>query len=366
MRSAAANGIRAEETTLIVEDITVSASRHRDYAGHETVMLGRDDARGLTAIVAIHSTKLGPAIGGTRIWHHEKFDDGLADVLRLSEGMSYKAAIAGLPHGGGKGIILANAKSDKKPALFQAYAEMLREVAGRYYTAEDVGLSLADADYLKTLTPNVLGTTSGGSRNPSPITAYGVYLGIKAAVAHRIGRNEVRGLTFAVQGLGAVGGEVARRLFEDGARLIVCDIDADRLAKARSGLNAEIVAPEAIIDAPADVFVPCALGGGLNAGSIPRLKARVVAGAANNQLRDAEDADRLAAAGILYAPDYVINAAGLMNVAAELSPEGYSEARVMAELEAIPHQLSAIFARADREKRSTEAVALDIARERLS
>lgn len=354
------------DDTLLIEDITVTAARHKDYAGHETVLLGRDDTRGLTAIVAIHSTKRGPAIGGTRIWPHRNFDDGLSDVLRLSEGMSLKAAVADLPHGGGKGIILASAKTDKTPALFAAYAELLAEVADRYYTAEDVGLTLADADHLKTLTPNVLGTTSGGSRNPSPSTAAGVHLGLKEAVRHRLGREGLAGLTMAVQGLGAVGEDVARRLRADGARLVVCDVDQDRLSRAKGELDAEIVAPDAIHAVDCDVFVPCALGGALNAGTVPQLKATVVAGSANNQLATPEDAERLRAANILYAPDYVINAGGLMDVAAELLPGGHDMARVEAQLKTIPVQLDGIFRRADQEGRSTEAVALAIARERLA
>lgn len=365
MRTATARPDPSAASTLIVEDITVSAARHADYAGHEKVLLGRDDVRGLTAIIAIHSTRRGPAIGGTRIWPHGKFDDGLSDVLRLSEGMSLKAAVADLPHGGGKGIILANAKADKRPALFEAYAEMLAAVADRYYTAEDVGLSLADADFLKSLAPNVLGTASGGSGNPAPVTARGVYLGIGSAVRHRLERDDLKGLHFAVQGLGAVGAGVARHLHAAGGRLTVCDIDADRLEMARTEWNAEIVGPDEIVDQQADVFVPCALGGVIDADTVPRLKARVVAGAANNQLRAPEDADRLKTAGILYAPDYVINAGGLMNVAGELMPGGYDAARVEAALSTIPAQLDDIFRRADREGRSTDAVAQAIARERL-
>jgi leucine dehydrogenase len=355
-----------DDSTLIVEDITVSAARHPDYAGHETVLLGRDDERGLTAIIAIHSTHLGPAIGGTRVWPHRSFDVGLTDVLRLSHGMTLKAAIAGVPHGGGKAVILADPKRGKSPALFQAYAEMLSAVRDRYYTAEDVGLSLADADFLRRLTPNVLGTTIGGSLNPSPVTALGVYLGILAAVRHRFGRDGIEGMRIAVQGLGAVGAEVARRLHEDGARLTVADIDLGRLQKARDDWNAEVLAADMIAAADADVFVPCALGGALSRQSIPTIRARVVAGAANNQLQTTEDGERLRAAGILYAPDYVINGAGLMNVAAELVPGGYDREAVISMVDRIPDQLTTIFRRADAEGRSTEAVAAAIAAERLA
>lgn len=366
MNAAPMPAARRAASSLIVEDITRTAERSRDFAGHETVLLGRDDERGLTALVAIHSTKLGAAIGGTRIWPHRKFDDGLSDVLRLSEGMSYKAALAGLPHGGGKGVILANGKTAKTPALFEAYAEMLRVVADRYYTAEDVGLTLADADSLRAMTPNVLGTTRGGSENPSPITAQGVYLGIVASARHRLGVDGLGGMTAAIQGLGAVGAEVAQRLHDDGMKLIVCDVNEEALTNARKNWAAEIVDPDVIFDAKADIFVPCALGGVLNVATIPRIRASVVAGAANNQLQETRDAERLAEAHILYAPDYVINAGGLMNVAAELHPDGYDRRRVLAQLDEIPRQLEEIFMRSDREGRSTESIALAKARERLA
>lgn len=368
MRASLSGAVRADAdaSALIVEDITHTARHHAAYRGHETVLLGRDDERGLTAIIAIHSTRLGPAIGGTRIWAHPRFEDGLADVLRLSEGMTLKAAVAGLPHGGGKAVILANPGRDKVPALFDAYAEMLGVVAERYFTAEDVGLSLADADYLRGRTPNVLGTTRGGSKNPSPVTALGVFLGIKAAVRHRFGRDEVAGLKVAVQGLGAVGGEVARLLAEEGARLTVADVDVARLERAREEWSAEIADPEAIVGADVDVLAPCALGGGINERTIPTIKAGVVAGAANNQLGVVADAAGLSAADILYAPDYVINAGGLMNVAGELVAGGYDRDRVIAEVRRIPQVLSSIFDRADAEGSSTEEVARAIARERLA
>ncbi|WP_099866944.1 Leu/Phe/Val dehydrogenase [Pararhizobium haloflavum] len=356
----------AADSTLIVEDITASAARHHAYAGHETVLLGRDDERGLTAIIAIHSTRLGPAIGGTRIWAHPHFDDALADVLRLSEGMTHKAAVAGLPHGGGKAVIIANPKRQKTTELFDAYAEMLGLVAERYFTAEDVGLTLADADYLKARTPNVLGTTRGGSKNPSPVTAFGVFLGIKSSVRHRLGKESVDGLTVAVQGLGAVGVEVARLLVDEGARLIVSDIDPERVDRAVKAWGARLAEPDDILAMEADVLAPCALGGGLNAQSIPMVRAQIVAGAANNQLATVADAERLAEAGILYAPDYVINAGGLLNVAGELASGGYDRDRVFSSVRAIPETLATIFRRAEEERTSTEAIARVITRERLS
>jgi len=351
--------------SLVVTDFTEQASRHSAFAGHEKVLLGRDDECGLTALIAIHSTRRGPAIGGTRIWKHPSFDAGLADVLRLSHGMTLKAAIAGLPHGGGKAVIIADPAKDKSPALLEAYAAMLGHVRSTYYTAEDVGLTLADADFLRERTPNVLGTTRGGSRNPSPVTAYGVYLGIKAAVKHRFGRKSVDGRAFAIQGLGAVGSEVARRIHENGGRLVVADVSRERLTRAREAWDARVSDAATILSADVDVLVPCALGGVLTPESIPGIRAKVVAGAANNQLATPADADRLRERGVLYAPDYVINGAGLMNVAAELDRGGYDQSKVLRKVETIPTVLTRIFTRADAESRSTEAVAEMIANESL-
>ncbi len=352
-------------TGLIVRDYTEEAARHPEFAGHEKVVLGRDPQRGLTALIAVHSTKLGPAVGGTRVWKHPTFEAGLADVLRLSHGMTLKAAIAGLPHGGGKAIILADAATGKTRDMLAAYGEMLATLRDIYFTAEDVGLSLADADFLRSITPNVLGTTSGGSKNPSPMTAYGVYLGIRETVRHRFGTDSLEGLRFAVQGLGAVGSEVARRIFENGGRLTVADIGAERLSRARQAWGARIVDPSAILQEDADVLVPCALGGILDRTTIPALKVGAVSGAANNQLAAEDDAERLRRRGILYAPDYVINAAGVINVAAELEPGGYDPTRVLRRVEAIPGVLGRIFDRAGSEGKSTEVIAEEVARERL-
>lgn len=352
-------------TSLTVEDYTEAASRHPEFAGHERVLVGRDPERRLTALIAIHSTRLGPAIGGTRIWKHPDFEAGLADVLRLSRGMTLKSAIAGLPHGGGKAVVLADPKVEKTQDLLTAYGELLATTRGSFYTAEDVGLTLPDADFLRTITPNVLGTTAGGSGNPSPVTAYGVYLGIRATVKHRFGTDSLRGLRFAVQGLGAVGSEVARRIFENGGALTVADINPERLARATDAWQATVVSTSAILEAEADVLVPCALGGVLDAKTIAGLAVKAVAGAANNQLATERDAESLSRHGILYAPDYVINGAGVINVAAELEPGGYDRTKVLRRVEKIPHVLAQIFERADREAKSTDAVAEAIAKERL-
>ena len=353
------------DTGLSVTDITDQASRLDAFDNHERIWLGRDEKRGLTAIVAIHNTRLGPALGGTRVWPHENFDAALTDALRLSRGMTYKAAVANLPLGGGKAVIWADPAKDKTPALLDAYAEMLAQLDGQYFTAEDVGLSLADADYLRERTRNVTGTTKGGSGNPSPVTAHGVYLGLKAAFAFRNGHENLSGVRVAVQGLGSVGWALCERLHADGAKLIVSDIDENRVAKAVATFGAEAVGADEILSAEADIFAPCALGAVLSAGTIPSLKAKIVAGAANNQLAKHDDARVLMERGVLYAPDYVLNAGGLINVACELDPEGYDPQRVLKALQEIPTTLNMIFQRAEQLGRPTNDIARDIADERL-
>ncbi len=353
-------------SSLVVEDITASASTLEGFDGHEKVLLGRDDDRGLTAIIAIHNTTLGPALGGTRIWMHDSFDAAVTDALRLSRGMTFKAAIAGLPFGGGKAVIRADAKRHKTPQLLDAYAEMLAMVRNRYVTAEDVGMTLADADYLRRQTPNVAGTTVGGSGNPSGYTALGVFLGIEAALKHKTGSGDLAGRTVAIQGLGAVGWALAERLSRSGARLLVADINESQCNKAVEMLGAEAVSTKSILKAEADALAPCALGGVISQQTIADLKVGVVAGSANNQLLHHDDAIALKKRGILYAPDYVINAGGLINVAAEIDPGGYDREKVMAKIAVIPATLSDIFADADRTGKPTNEIALQLAMKRIN
>ncbi len=354
------------QPTLEISDITADVRGLAGFDAHERVLLGHDEARGLIAIVAIHNTKRGPALGGTRVWKHDSLEAAITDAMRLSRGMTYKSAIADMPFGGGKAVILADAKRDKTPELLTAYAEMLASLDGDYYTGEDVGLTLADADFLRARTANVAGTTLGGSQNPSPVTAHGVFLGLKAAVKHRLGRQGLAGLRVAVQGLGSVGRQLCDELHAAGAQLAVADIDKTRVDSARHDLSVEVLPSETIAFADVDVFAPCALGGIIHADMIDRIKAKVIAGAANNQLAEEEDAVRLSRRGILYAPDYVINAGGLINVASELLPGGYDRARAMQLVEAIPATLEDIFARADAEQRPTDAVAQELAEERIA
>ncbi|MGY6710421.1 MAG: Glu/Leu/Phe/Val family dehydrogenase [Rhizobiaceae bacterium] len=353
-------------SSLVLSDITARASSLAAFDNHEQIWLGEDAERGLTAIVAIHDTTLGPALGGTRVWPHENFDAALTDALRLSRGMTLKSAVAGMPFGGGKAVIIADSKTEKTPALLEAYAEMLLALNGQYFTGEDVGLTLADADFLRERTPNVTGTTKGGSGNPSPVTAHGVFLGLKAALAHRRGTDRLAGIRVAVQGLGSVGRTLADKLHAEGATLIVADIDANRVRDAVETLGAEPCATDAILKADADVLAPCALGGLFDADTIPLVQAEIVAGAANNQLARHEDARLLMERGILYVPDYVINAGGLINVAAELAPGGYDRADAMARVARIPEVLADIFRRSDDERRPTNDIAQEIAAERLA
>ncbi len=355
----------SSDSSLVLEDITTSSSQLRGFDNHERVILGRDDERGLTAIIAIHNTSLGRALGGTRIWMHDNFDSAVTDALRLSRGMTFKAAIAGLPLGGGKAVIRANPKTGKTPQMLDAYAEMLAHVQDTYITAEDVGMTLADADYLRKRTPNVVGTTIGGSGNPSSFTAEGVFLGIKTALEHKTGSEDLTGRRIAIQGLGSVGWSLAEKLNGAGARLVVADINEARCIEAKQALGAEIVSTDTILFTDVDVLAPCALGGVISGDTIPLVKAGIIAGSANNQLLRHEDAAALAKRGILYAPDYVINAGGLMNVAAEVDPDGYDKAKVMSKIAQIPVTLGSIFKRAEADNQATNEIALAMAKARI-
>ncbi|MGV2495850.1 Leu/Phe/Val dehydrogenase [Pelagerythrobacter aerophilus] len=292
-----------------------------DYDDHELVQLVRDRASGLTAIIALHSTHLGPGAGGTRFWHYADPKDAMRDALRLSRGMSYKNAMAGLPMGGGKAVILADKDRTKTPEMLEAFGEAVEALGGAYVTAEDVGIGEADMVAVSRRTQYVTGLpvegegTAGG--DPGPFTAMGIYHGIKAAVRHKLGKDSVSGVHVAVQGAGSVGGGVARLLAKDGAKLTLSDINMDRAAALADELGAETAAPDAIMSVSCDVFSPNALGAILDDEGIARLDASIVAGAANNQLARAHHGQILAERGILYAPDYVINAGGIISVTLE-------------------------------------------------
>jgi len=331
---------------------------HPEFDGHEQVVFSQNQQDGLQSIIAIHDTRLGPALGGCRVWKYATEAEALTDVLRLARGMSYKAALAGLPLGGGKSVIMADPFTEKSPEMMRAMGRAVERLGGRYIIAEDVGVEVRDMDEVAKETRHVSGI-SGGVGDPSPWTAEGVFLALRAAVGHRLGRG-LEGVRVAVSGLGHVGASLCRLLAESGARLVVSDIRAEAVEAVRAAHGAGTAPPEAIHAAEAEVFAPCALGAVLNERSIPEIRAQVVCGAANNQLATPEDDARLAARGIAYAPDYLVNAGGLISVARPSC--GLSDAQARARLEAIPETLLKVFAIAERENIPPGAAADRLAR----
>ncbi len=316
-----------------------------DFDDHEGVHIFRDRQAGLTAIIAIHSTHLGPAGGGTRFWHYADPASALTDALRLSRGMSYKNAMAGLAMGGGKAVILADADRTKSPELIAGFAKAVDSLGGRYVTAQDVGISAQDILDISKGTKFVSGLppkAGGAGGDPGPSTALGVFLGVKAAVKRALGKDDMAGVHVAIQGVGSVGGGLARHLAQAGARLTLADQDAAKAAALAAELGGNVVAADAILSTEADVLSPCALGAILDSHTIPLLKAPVIAGGANNQLARPEHGDEVQARGILYAPDYVINAGGIINVALEYL-DGADRAAVDAKVAGIPGRLNAVW-----------------------
>ena len=336
-----------------------------DFDAHERVELVHDRASGLTAIIALHSTHLGPGAGGTRFWHYADPSMAMRDALRLSRGMSYKNAMAGLPMGGGKGVILAGPDRTKTPEMLAAFGDAIEALGGRYVTAEDVGMNEADMVALAARTRHVTGlpatdgTSAGG--DPGPFTSQGIFLGVKAAVAHKLGRESMAGVHVAIQGTGSVGGGLARLLAAEGARLTLADIDERRAAALAAELGAAHVPADAIMDVEADVFSPNALGAILDDRGIARLRAPIVAGGANNQLARAGHGPILAARGILYAPDYVINAGGIVAVTLEYlareSGEPCGLEAVHQRLQEIPGRLLRIWQESEASGLSPDQVA---------
>lgn len=337
---------------------------HPDFDQHESLHFVQDPKSGLKAIIAIHSTALGPAAGGCRRWQYASDADALTDALRLSRGMTYKNAVAGLKFGGGKSVILANKKAPKSPDLFHAFGRAVEGLSGKYVTAEDVGCSVEDMRHVNKETDFVSGLPRSGDNaggDPSPLTAIGVFLGIKAAVESRLGADSLKGIRVAVQGVGHVGLHLCRLLHEAGAILTVSDVNRENLKLTQDELPVTEIAPADLLYADVDVLAPCALGNILTSQTIPKLKASVVAGAANNQLATEEDGKRLADRDILYAPDYVINAGGIINVAREYYG-GSSEEEVRAELGGIPERLMRIFDESKTSKQPTNIIADKLAR----
>ena len=341
-----------------------------DFADHEQVVFCSDEKSGLKAIIAVHNSNLGPALGGCRMWPYASEEEAIRDVLRLSRGMTYKSAMAGLKLGGGKSVIIGNPRTDKTPELLKAFAQAVERVNGRYIAAEDSGTGVDDMKYMSQFTQHVAGIidkpAEHGTRSgdPSPATAYGTFVGIKAAVKERLGRDSLDGLKVAVQGLGNVGFDLARQLKAAGAQLWVTDIHREPLVRAAKKFEATVVAPEEIFGLDVDVFAPCAMGAIINDQTLPQLKAKVVAGAANNQLAEPRHGLALMHKGILYAPDYVINAGGIIDVYYERTGN-FDRAELTAHIERIYDNLMEIFARARKEERPTGEVADAIAEERF-
>jgi len=342
----------------------MSVFDHAEFDNHESLHHFHDEETGLQAIVAVHSTALGPAAGGTRRWIYNHDADALTDVLRLSRGMTYKNAVAGLEFGGGKAVILANDRAPKSPELFRAFGRCIDLLGGKYVTAEDVGCSVDDMRHVREETQFVsglpqIGADAGG--DPSPWTALGCHQGIEAAVKARLGADSLQGIKVAVQGVGHVGLFLCRLLHEAGAELFISDVNKDNLKMTTDEMPATVVPPTELLFADVDVLAPCALGNILTSTTIPKIKAKIVAGAANNQLSTPADGISLAERDILYAPDYVINAGGIISVAAEYYDNG-SEEDVRADVGRIKDRLENIFDQASETGRPTHELADELAR----
>ncbi|PCI69598.1 MAG: amino acid dehydrogenase [Gammaproteobacteria bacterium] len=337
----------------------------RDYDDHEQVVFCKDVESGLEAVICIHSTALGPAVGGCRMWEYNSDEGALIDALRLSRGMSYKNALAGLKMGGGKSVIIGNSRTMKSEALFRAFGRFIENLNGQYISAEDVGINPSDMAIVHKETNHVVGL-EGRSGDPSPVTAYGVYKGMKAAAKHRLGRDDLSGLKIAVQGLGHVGYYLCEHLKNEGAELIVTDINKESVDRVVSNLGATAVDPDDIYSQNVDIYAPCALGATINDVTIPQLKCSIVAGAANNQLSEDRHGDQLKKQGILYTPDYVINAGGIINVSFETEGKEYSKQDALNKVDEIYGTLLEIFEIADSEQKTTNIVADELARRRIS
>ena len=344
----------------------MSVLSHPDFDDHEAVYTFCDPASGLKAYIGVHNTNRGPASGGTRFWRYASDAAALTDVLRLSRAMSYKNAMAQLPIGGGKGVIIVPEGDFDRQALFEAYGRAVESIGGRYITAEDVGVSPDDMAVIKTQTDFVAGLNEGAnaSGDPSPVTADGVFRSLKIAVRHVFGSDDMSSRRVAVQGLGHVGYALAEHLAGSGADLIVADINADVVKKAVDELGATAVSTDDIHRVDADVFAPCALGGAINEQTLPDIKARAIVGAANNQLASKAMAQAIADRGILYAPDYVVNAGGIINVAAEVSGD-YDPDWVRGKLNDLEETINDVLTIAKTTGRLPSHVADDMARERM-
>jgi leucine dehydrogenase len=333
---------------------------------HEQVVFCHDPHSNLKAIIAIHNTTLGPALGGTRMWNYNSDDDAVVDALRLSRGMTYKAAISGLNLGGGKAVIIGD-PSLKSEALWRRYGKFVNSLNGKYITAEDVNTSASDMEFIHQETKHVTGIPEymGGSGDPSPFTAYGVFVGMKACAHKRWGNDSLSGKKVLVQGVGHVGHYLVGHLIEAGAKVFISDINKDRIKETTNKFNVEFIEPAEMLNVDMDIYAPCALGATINAESIPTLTCSIIAGAANNQLADEKIHGRqLIEKGIIYAPDFLINAGGLVNVAAEASGS-YNREKVTNDVEKIYNRILAIFSLSEKEDITTQEAAIQIAQKRI-
>lgn len=335
------------------------------FMGHEQVVFCQDEETGLKAIIGIHSTVLGPALGGTRMWNYANDAEALRDVLRLSRGMTYKASISGLNLGGGKAVIIGDSRQHKTDELMKKFGEFVNSLSGRYITAEDVGINTHDMEMVKQMTDHVTGIpeSMGGSGDPSPVTAYGVFMGMKAAAKYRWGSDDLGGKKVLVQGVGHVGETLVKHLTESGARVMINDIHEDTLERIAGTYQAEIVRDN-IYNLDMDIYAPCALGATVNDETIPMLKAQVIAGAANNQLADElRHGKMLQEKGVVYAPDFLINAGGLINVYSEIAK--YDRAEALRRTEDIYNTTLTILSEAETHSITTHQAALKVAEERV-
>lgn len=338
----------------------------KDY-GHEQVIFCSNEESGLNAIIAIHDTTLGPALGGTRMWNYKNVDAALDDVLRLSKAMTYKSAIAGLNFGGGKAVIIGDSTTGKSELLFRTFGKFIDGLAGRFIAAEDVGTDVKDMEFVRMETKYVTGISKaiGGSGDPTPVTAYGVYVGMKACAHEKWGNDSLRGRKIAIQGAGQVARYLSEYLYNEGADLFITDIDDDKVKRILDLIKAHVVKPEEIYELDVEIFSPCALGAVINDDTIPNMKCEIIAGGANNQLLDElKHGKALMEKGILYAPDYVINAGGLINVANEL--EGYRQDRAMKQAEGIYDVLKKVMKKSNEIGIPTNEASNMIAEERLN
>ncbi|CAA0184582.1 Glu/Leu/Phe/Val dehydrogenase [Tenacibaculum maritimum] len=337
------------------------------FDGHEQIVFCNDEDTGLKAIIGIHNTVLGPALGGTRMWQYNNEWEALNDVLRLSRGMTFKAAITGLNLGGGKAVIIGDAKTQKNDALMRKFGEYVNSLSGKYITAEDVGMQTRDMDIIREVTPHVTGISEskGGAGNPSPVTAYGVYMGMKAASKYQFGTDNLEGKKVLVQGVGHVGETLVKHITDEGGQVFLNDINEARLAELSKKYNANVILGNDIYGLDVDIYAPCALGATINDTTINQLKAKVIAGAANNQLADEiKHGKMLKDKGIAYAPDFLINAGGIINVYAEL--EGYNRDEINRKTENIYNTTLDIFNLSAKEDITTHNAALNIALSRIN